>query len=51
MADNSGPVGMMGILIGLLIAVIIGGGLLYANGNLGNHTSTIKLELPKVGAK
>jgi hypothetical protein len=47
MADNSGPVGMMGILIGVLIVVVLGGAFLFANGQLGNQ-STVKLELPKI---
>jgi hypothetical protein len=47
MADNSGAVGMMGILIGVMIVVVLGGALLFANGHLGNQ-STVKVELPKV---
>jgi hypothetical protein len=48
MADDSGPIGMMGILIGILIVVIIGGGLLLMNGNFGNQ-SGVTIQLPKVG--
>jgi hypothetical protein len=49
MADNSsGGIGIMGVLIGALLVIAVGGGLLYATGNLGNSSSTIKVELPKV---
>lgn len=47
MADNSGGIGLMGVLVGALIVLVIGGGALYATGNLGNKTSTVKIELPK----
>ncbi len=48
MADNSGGVGMLGVLVGALLVAVIGAGVLYATGNLGNSkTSTIKIELPK----
>lgn len=50
MADNSGGgIGVLGVLVGALIVIVIGGGLLFATGNLGNNSSTVKLELPKVG--
>ena len=51
MADNNsgGGIGVLGVLVGALIVIVIGGGLLFATGNLGNNTSTVKLELPKVG--
>ncbi len=48
MADNSGGIGIMGVVIGALLVIVVGGGLLYATGNLGNNTSTVKIELPKV---
>jgi hypothetical protein len=49
MADgNSGGIGVMGVLVGVLIVIVIGGGLLFATGNLGNHSSSVKLEVPKV---
>lgn len=48
MADNSGGIGLTGVLIGALLVVIVGGGLLYATGNLGQNTSTVKIELPKI---
>ena len=52
MADDSGATGMMGVLIGVLIVVVIGGGLLFMNGNFGQGTtSNVKIELPKVGTK
>ena len=49
---SSGGIGVLGVLIGALIVVAVGGGLLFATGNLGGggKTSTVKLELPKVSA-
>ena len=50
MADSgSGGVGVLGVLIGALIVIVVGGGLLFATGNLGGKTSTVKVELPKIG--
>jgi hypothetical protein len=53
MADNSGGVGVLGVMVGALIVIIVGGGLLFATGKFpgssGGNTSTVKLELPKVG--
>jgi len=53
MADNSGGVGVMGVLVGALIVIVVGAGLLFATGTLWSKTSTVKLELPKIttGAK
>ena len=50
MAEGSGGgIGVLGVLIGALIVVVVGGGLLYATGNLGNSKSTtLKVELPKI---
>jgi hypothetical protein len=51
MADSgSGGVGVLGVLIGALIVIVVGGGLLFATGNLGQKSSTVKVELPKIGA-
>jgi hypothetical protein len=51
MSDNSGGIGVMGVLIGALIVIVVGGGLLFATGMVGNsNTSTVKLEVPKVTA-
>jgi len=47
MADNSGGIGIMGVLLGALIVIVVGGGLLFATGNLGSKSSTVKVELPK----
>jgi hypothetical protein len=50
LADNSGGVGMLGVLVGALIVLVVGGGLLFANGKLGNgggNSHTLKIELPK----
>jgi hypothetical protein len=50
MADSSGGgVGVLGVLIGALIVIVVGGGLLFATGNLGQKSSTVKVELPKIG--
>jgi hypothetical protein len=53
MADNSGGIGVMGVLVGALIVTVVGAGLLFATGTIGSKTSTVKLELPKMttGAK
>ncbi len=51
MADNNGGVGMLGILVGILIVVVVGGALLFATGNLGNQSSTLKIEVPKITTK
>jgi len=48
MADNSGGIGVMGVLIGALIVIVVGGGLLFATGTIGSKSSTVKLELPKI---
>ena len=50
MAENgSGGIGVLGVLIGALIVIVVGGGLLFATGNLGgSKSSTVKLELPKI---
>jgi hypothetical protein len=48
MADNSGGIGLMGVLVGALLVAVIGVGALFATGNLGNsNTSTLKIEVPK----
>ena len=54
MADgNSGGIGVLGVLVGALIVVVVGVGVLFATGNLGGQSSTVKLEVPKIttGAK
>ena len=48
MADNNAGIGLTGVLLGALIVAIVGGGLLFATGNLGQSTSTVKIELPKI---
>lgn len=48
MADSSGGIGIMGVLVGALIAIIVGGGILYATGTIGPKSTTVKLELPKI---
>lgn len=51
MADNgSGGVGVLGVLVGALIVIVVGGGLLFASGKIGNNSGpSLKVELPKVG--
>ncbi len=50
MADGgSGGIGVLGVLVGALIVIVVGGGILFATGNLGGgKSSTVKIELPKV---
>lgn len=49
MADGgSGGVGVLGVLVGALIVIVVGGGILFATGNLGQKSSTVKVELPKI---
>ena len=47
---SSGGVGVLGVLVGALIVIVIvvGGGILFATGNLGQKSSTVKVELPKI---
>jgi len=53
MADGSGGVGVLGVLVGALLVVMVGVGVLFATGNLGSNSSTVKIEVPKIttGAK
>ena len=48
MADNSGGIGVMGVLVGALIVIVVGAGLLFATGTIDSKSSTVKVELPKV---
>ena len=49
MADNSGGIGLAGVLIGALLVVVIGGGLLMFTGVLGKQNNpTVSIQLPKV---
>ncbi|MCX7297528.1 MAG: hypothetical protein WCG00_00465 [Hyphomicrobiales bacterium] len=45
---SSGGIGVLGVLVGALIVIVVGGGLLFATGNLGGKSTTLKVELPKV---
>jgi hypothetical protein len=49
LADNSGGVGVLGVLVGVLIVIVIAGGLVFMNGKGGSSGggSTLKVELPK----
>ncbi len=46
---SSGGVGVLGVLVGALIVIVVSGGILFATGNLGQKSSTVKVELPKIG--
>jgi hypothetical protein len=48
MADNSGGIGVMGVLVGALIVIVVGGGILYATGTIGPKSPSVTIELPKV---
>jgi len=49
MADNSGGMGLAGVLIGALLVIVIGGGLLMMTGVLGKRdASTVSITLPKI---
>jgi hypothetical protein len=49
MAQGGGGTGVLGVLVGALIVIVVGGGILYATGTLGNnHSATLKIELPKI---
>jgi hypothetical protein len=48
MADNSGGIGVMGVVVGALIVAVVGGAILFATGTIGSKSTTVKLELPKV---
>jgi hypothetical protein len=49
MADGGGGgVGVLGVLVAALIVIVVGGGILFATGNLGQKSSTVKVELPKI---
>jgi hypothetical protein len=45
---NGGGVGVLGVPVGALIVIVVGGGLLFATGNIGQKSSTVKVELPKI---
>lgn len=49
MADNSGGVGLAGVLIGALLIAVIGGAILMMTGVIGSqNTSRVSIELPKI---
>ena len=51
MAEGSGGggIGVLGVLVGALIVILVGGGILFATGNLGgSKTTTLKVEVPKI---
>ena len=47
-SGGGGGIGVLGVLIGALIVIVVGGGILMANGTFGGKNSTVKLELPKI---
>jgi hypothetical protein len=52
MADgDSGGTGVLGVIVGALIAVVIGGAVLYSTGTIGHNSSTVKIDLPKITTK
>jgi hypothetical protein len=53
MAEGSGGgIGVLGVLVGALIVIIVGGGILFATGTIGgSKTTTLKVEVPKIGSK
>jgi hypothetical protein len=48
---DSGGIGVLGVIVGALVAVVIGGAVLYSTGTIGHNSSTVKIELPKVTTK
>jgi hypothetical protein len=49
MAENSGGMGLAGVLIGALLVVVIGGGLLLMTGVIGGkQNAAVTIQLPKV---
>jgi hypothetical protein len=51
MAESSGGIGVLGVLVGALIVIVVGTGVLYATGTIGSQSSTVKIELPKITVK
>lgn len=49
MADNSGGIGIAGVLIGAILIIVVGGALLMMTGVIGNqNASRVSIELPKI---
>jgi hypothetical protein len=49
MAEGGGGIGVLGVLVGALIVILVGGGILFATGNLGgSKTTVLKVEVPKI---
>lgn len=52
MADNSGGMGAMGVIVGGLLVLVIGGVILFSTGMLGSKSSTVNVQVPAAtGAK
>ncbi len=47
MANNSGSIGVIGVLMGAILVLVVGGAVLYATGVIGNKNS-VTIQLPKV---
>ncbi|MBS4084170.1 MAG: hypothetical protein KGZ73_11510 [Rhizobiales bacterium] len=49
MADNSGGIGLAGVLIGALLVAVLGGAVLMMTGVIGGQKdSRVSIELPKI---
>jgi hypothetical protein len=49
--DNSGGIGVLGVLVGALIVIVVGGGLLYATGVVGSpKATTVNVSVPPAAA-
>lgn len=47
--DSGGGIGVLGVLIGALIVIVVGGGILAANGTFSKSGApTAKIEMPKI---
>lgn len=48
---GGGGIGVLGVLVGALLVIVVGAGVLFATGKIGNsggsNTATLKIELPK----
>jgi hypothetical protein len=52
MADNSGGMGLAGVLIGALLVLAVGVGALFLTGNLGQKQApSVQINLPKAPTK
>jgi hypothetical protein len=47
MADSSGGIGLLGVIVGALLVIVVGGAVLYFTGVLGPKNS-VTIQMPKV---